>query len=227
MSAKNVVICGANRGIGLALTEQLSPDNRVYALCRTPGPDLEALDAVALTGVDVTSTESMSRLPRQLKDAGCHQIDILIHNAGVLSSQSLDRLDADAYEQMRWQFEVNTLGPLRTVDALRPLLGAGARVAIITSRMGSMEDNTSGGQYGYRISKAGVNMVGRSLSVDLQPRDIAVALIHPGYVRTDMTGGRGHISTTESAAGICNVIKKMTPDNSGAFWHCNGSQLPW
>ena len=225
--AANVVICGANRGIGLALTEQLSHENNVYALCRTPSADLKNLDVTTLADVDVTRGESTSHLVQQLKSAGCHHIDVLIHNAGVLSSQSLDGLDEEAYEQMRWQFEGNTLGPLRTIDALRPALSEGARVAIITSRMGSMEDNTSGGQYGYRISKAGVNMVGRSLSVDLQPRGIAVALIHPGYVRTDMTGGRGHITTAESAAGIRSVIDKMSVDNSGAFWHCNGTQLPW
>jgi len=225
--SNNIVICGANRGIGLALATQLSATSRVFALCRTASADLERIACTVIDRVDVTCARSVRELAQRLNQHGCQQIDVLIHNAGVLSRQSLDQLDDEAYEQMRWQFEVNTLGPLRTIAALRPMFADGARIAIITSRMGSMEDNTSGGQYGYRISKAGVNMVGRSLAIDLASENVAVGLIHPGYVRTDMTGGHGLIDTAESAAGICQVIQKITPDNSGAFWHSNGSQLPW
>lgn len=225
--SRNIVICGANRGIGLALTTRLSKEENVFALCRTPGTELEQLNCAVLNDVDVTRAQDVLQLGQRLDDAGCERIDVFIHNAGVLSRQSLDTLDAEAFEQMRWQFEVNTLAPLRTIAALRSRLADGARVAIITSRMGSMQDNTSGGQYGYRISKAGVNMVGRSLAVDLADQGIAVALIHPGYVRTDMTGGHGLIDADEAAAGIAQVIEKMSLQNSGGFWHSDGSQLPW
>ncbi|MFK7888944.1 MAG: SDR family oxidoreductase [Gammaproteobacteria bacterium] len=224
---KNVVICGANRGIGLALATHLCTDANVFALCRTASAELKQIDVTAIDDVDVTNADVLAKLPARLKAAGCDTIDVLIHNAGVLSRQSLDNLNEDALEDMRWQFEVNTLGPLRTVNALRSMFGQAARLAIITSRMGSMADNTSGGQYGYRISKAGVNMVGRSLAVDLAEQGVAVALIHPGYVRTDMTGGNGLIDTDESAAGICKVIDNMSVKNSGSFWHCDGSELPW
>ena len=132
-----------------------------------------------------------------------------------------------ALESMRRQFDVNALGPLRVSSALRALMVDGSKIAIITSRMGSLADNTSGGQYGYRMSKAAVNMAGRSLAHDLAPDGIAVALIHPGYVRTDMTGGSGLIDPPEAAAGIAKVVARLDQDNTGGFWHSNGSELPW
>ena len=93
--------------------------------------------------------------------------------------------------------------------------------------MGSIADNTSGGSYGYRMSKAAVNAAGKSLSLDLQPAGVAVALIHPGYVRTEMTGGNGLIDAPEAAAGIASVIERLSLRNTGQFWHSNGETLPW
>jgi len=149
---------------------------------------------------------------------------VLINNAGVLSDESLDDLDLD---RIRRQFEVNSLGPLRVTAALRRNLRSGAKVAIITSRMGSIDDNTSGGRYGYRMSKAAVNMAGRSLAHDLRPDGIAVAILHPGFVRTGMTGHTGLIDPPESAAGIIARIDELTAETSGSFWHANGELLPW
>ena len=110
---------------------------------------------------------------------------------------------------------------------LLPHLHTGAKVVIVTSRMGSVADNTSGGMYGYRMSKAAVNMAGMSLSRDLKGKGIAVALLHPGYVRTDMTGGNGFISAEESARGLITQIERLDIQTTGSFWHCNGEELPW
>ncbi len=128
---------------------------------------------------------------------------------------------------MRRQFEVNSLGPLRVTAALRGNLGQGSKVAIVTSRMGSIEDNTSGGRYGYRMSKAAVNMAGRSLANDLKDRGVAVAILHPGFVRTEMTGHQGLIDPPESAAGLIARIDELTLETTGGFWHANGEIIPW
>jgi NAD(P)-dependent dehydrogenase (short-subunit alcohol dehydrogenase family) len=124
-------------------------------------------------------------------------------------------------------FEVNSLGPLLTTLALVNNMGKGSKVGIITSRMGSIDDNGSGGSYGYRMSKAAVNATGKSLAIDLKPRGIAVAILHPGWVKTDMTGHRGLIDTTESVSGLIERMKELNLENTGSFWHTNGEQLPW
>ena len=150
-------------------------------------------------------------------------IDVLINNAGILSSEPLSDLDLSRVQR---QFEVNTLGPLLVSQALLPNLSAGSKLIIITSRMGSVEDNTSGGYYGYRMSKAAVNMAGMSLARDLEERRIAVALLHPGMVATDMTGGNG-VPPELSAAGLIKRMNALTLTDSGSFWHAEGERLPW
>jgi len=124
------------------------------------------------------------------------------------------------------QFRVNTLGPLRVTEALLDNLAEGSKVAIVTSRVGSIEDNSSGGNYGYRASKAAVNMVGTNLKHDLMQRQIAVALLHPGLVATDMTSGTG-IDPADSARGLIQCIDDLDLANSGGFWHAEGYELPW
>jgi NAD(P)-dependent dehydrogenase (short-subunit alcohol dehydrogenase family) len=216
------VITGASRGIGLELVRQLQArGDEVVGVCRRPSAALLELGVRVVEGVDVCSDEDVERLARELQGS---RIDVLINNAGILTRESLDDLD---FERMRRQFEVNALGPLRVTAALLPMLGSGSKVAIITSRMGSIEDNTSGGRYGYRMSKAAVNMAGRSLAHDLQPRGIDVVILHPGFVRTDMTGGEGLIDAAESAAGLIARIDELGPSSSGTFWHQNGERLPW
>jgi len=195
--------------------------DRVVALCRSPSDELTALGVEIIDGVNVADDDSASVLATSL--AG-RTVDVLINNAGVLTDESLDDLDFDA---MRRQFEVNSLGPLRITAALRSNLGSGAKVAIVTSRMGSIADNTSGGRYGYRMSKAAVNMVGRSLAHDLRNAGVAVAILHPGFVRTEMTGHQGLVDAPESAAGLIARIDELTLDTSGSFWHANGDRLPW
>jgi NAD(P)-dependent dehydrogenase (short-subunit alcohol dehydrogenase family) len=219
---KTALVTGANRGIGLEICRLLAArGDRVLAACRSVSNSLTALDVEVEEGVDVTLEDSVAHLVRRL---GGQPIDLLINNAGVLYRESLEQLDFDS---VRWQFEVNAMGPLRVTHALLPQMGPGAKVGIVSSRMGSIDDNTSGSRYGYRMSKAAVNMAGVSLAHDLRDRGIAVALLHPGYVKTEMTDGRGSVSPEDAAAGLLARLDALTMDNTGTFWHANGEVLPW
>ena len=222
MIAKTVVITGANRGIGLAIARiYRERGDRVVALCRRASDKLRNSGTEIVDGVDVTSTEAL-----QQAAASVEKVDVLIANAGVLSNQSLSNV-AEARDRIERQFAVNALGPLLTVHAFADKFVRGAKVALITSRMGSIADNSSGGSYGYRMSKAALNAAGASLAVDLAPRDIAVGLLHPGSVRTDMTGRRGNVEASEAAAMLVQRIDELTLENSGRFRHANGEVLPW
>jgi len=216
------VITGANRGIGLELARQTqSRGDEVIAVCRQASTALEALGVRVETGIDISEPADVDDLARRLSDTS---IDILINNAGILSRQSLDNLDFDA---IRRQFEVNSLGPLRVTAALRSQLKDGSKVAIVSSRMGSLADNTSGSHYGYRMSKAAVNMAGVSLARDLRDRDISVILLHPGYVNTEMTNHSGDTEPADAAAGLLRRIDELNLQSSGSFRHANGETLPW
>jgi NAD(P)-dependent dehydrogenase (short-subunit alcohol dehydrogenase family) len=216
------VITGANRGIGFELARQTAArGDTVIAVCREPGPALEALNIQIESGIDVSAQEDVDELARRLADM---PIDLLINNAGILSRQSLDDLD---FDEMRRQFEVNSLGPLRVTATLRSQLKDGAKVAIVSSRMGSIADNTSGGHYGYRMSKAAVNMAGVSLARDLRDRDISVILLHPGFVSTEMTNLTGDVEPADAAAGLLKRIDELTLRTSGTWRHANGEELPW
>jgi NAD(P)-dependent dehydrogenase (short-subunit alcohol dehydrogenase family) len=193
-------------------------------VCRQSSAELQASAARIEAGVEVTDDVALAGLAERL--AGI-EIDRLLVCAGVLSSESLDALDSDAAQRIRRQFEVNALAPLRLVHALLPRLGRGSKVGILTSRMGSIADNGSGGYYGYRMSKAALNAAGRSLALDLAPRGISVFLLHPGFVRTDMTGGNGDISAEQSAANLMARVDALNEADSGSFWHANGQALPW
>jgi NAD(P)-dependent dehydrogenase (short-subunit alcohol dehydrogenase family) len=151
-------------------------------------------------------------------------VSLLINNAGILTHEGLDALDLEA---IRKQFEVNALGPLRITAALAPRLVSGAKVALITSRMGSVADNSSGSYYGYRMSKAALNMAGVSMAHDLKRRGVAVAILHPGFVRTEMTNNNGSVEPAEAAKGLLERIDALTLETSGGFWHMNGERLPW
>lgn len=219
------LITGANRGIGLALTQQFTArGDDVIAVCRHSSTALEATGARVEVGVDVTDDNALAALAQRLGDT---RIDTLVLNAGVLARESLGQIDRDGFDSMRHQLEVNALGPLRVVQALLGQLADGAKVGIVTSRMGSVEDNTSGGYYGYRASKAAVNAIGKSLAMDLKPRGIAVFLLHPGYVATDMVGGTGDVTPAHAAAQLLERLSTLTLAQTGTFWHANGSPLPW
>lgn len=216
------LVTGANRGIGLELCKQLKDKGfEVIAACRKSSPALDALGVRVETGVDVSSDEAVRKLAERLQGVS---IDWLVQNAGVLSGESLDSLDFDA---IRRQFEINALGPLRVTKALLPNLKKGAKLALVTSRMGSIADNGSGGMYGYRMSKAALNMAGSSLAIDLKDRGVAVVLLHPGFVRTEMTGGNGTIDPDGSAKQLIERIEALTLETSGRFFHAKGDELPW
>lgn len=216
------VVTGANRGIGLELARQLKERGEdVFAACRAPSPELDALGVHVVAGVDVTSDGAGDAIARAL---GTRTIDVLLHNAGILVPESLDSLDVEA---MRRQYEVNAIGPLRLTKALLPRLSRGAKIALVSSRAGSIGDNGSGGLYGYRMSKAALNMAGVSLARDLAPRGVAVAILHPGFIRTGMTGGAGNDDPPVAAKGLLARIDALTPATSGHFVHANGDELPW
>ena len=216
-----VLVTGANRGIGLELCRQLAArGDHVIAACRSVSESLQTLGVRVIDGVDVSSDGSVASLKNEL---GNTRLDWLVNNAGVLSAQGLNSLDFDA---MEFQYQINALGPLRVTEALLPNLSKGSKIGIVTSRMGSIEDNTSGGHYGYRMSKAAVNMAGMSLARDLAQAGIAVGLLHPGMVATEMTGGRG-IPTEQSARGLIQRMDALSLANTGSFWHAEGMQLPW
>lgn len=218
----NVLITGANRGIGLEFCRQYKArGDAVIAVCRHGSSELAKTGARVIEAIDVASENDRARLVDAL---GGEKIDLLIHNAGILETVELDQMHADA---VRRQFEVNALAPLLLTHVLLGHLAAGAKIGILTSRMGSIGDNDSGGYYGYRMSKAAANMAGRSLALDLKGRGIGVALLHPGFVRTGMTGGAGSIDPDEAARGLIKVMDGLNLTNTGQFWHMNGQQLPW
>ena len=220
-----ILITGANRGIGLALAQQYAArGDTVIGVCRHGSPALEQTGARVEAGVDVTDDAAVETLARRLADT---RIDVLVLNAGILGNESLGAIDAAGFDSMRRQFEVNALGPLRVAQALRDRLADNAKVGILTSRMGSVADNGSGGYYGYRASKAAVNAIGKSLALDLAPRGIAVVLLHPGYVATDMVGGHGDVSPAQAAIQLVARLDALTPERSGSFQHANGTELPW
>jgi len=217
----NVLVTGCNRGIGLQLTMKFHErGDDVIGVCRNASDALTALGVRIIEGVDVSEPDDVARLARELDGKN---LDILVNNAGILLTDTLATID---YERMLEQFRVNALGPLRVTLALLENLAEGSKVAIVSSRVGSIEDNGSGNNYGYRVSKTAVNMIGTNLMHDLQPRGIAIALLHPGLVATDMTGGSG-IAAAASAAGLIQRIDELRLETSGGFWHAEGYRLPW
>lgn len=218
----NVVITGANRGIGLELVKlYLARGETVYGICRTSSEELDASGAKVIAGVELAE---LDKLPASLSPLNDVAIDVLINNAGILRDEQLDSINADAIEL---QYRINAVAPLVVTDLLKDKLNLGAKVGLITSRMGSMTDNSSGGRYGYRMSKAALNAAGVSLAQDLKPQNVAVAILHPGYVQTGMVGFRGDVSAALSASRLQARLDELSLDNSGTFWHANGEELPW
>ena len=216
----HIVITGANRGIGLALTQRFkSAGHDVTAVCRKTSTELLNTSVEIKECVDVRDFEALEAVAKSIGE-----IDILINNAGILYSDTLAEIN---FEKIQSQFEINTLGALKVMLTLGNKVKSGGKIGIVTSRMGSIGDKTSGGQYGYRISKAAANALGKSLAEDFRPRNTPVFLLHPGYVRTDMTEGRGLIETTDSAEGLYKILMNKDMANTGTFWHTNGDEIPW
>jgi NAD(P)-dependent dehydrogenase (short-subunit alcohol dehydrogenase family) len=223
-----VLVTGANRGLGLEFVRQYATDGwRVHACCRAPqkaGELKEVAGDVTVHPLDVADTASVAALARALHG---ESIDVLVNNAGVYGRrQSLGRIDYDEWLDV---LRTDTLAPVALTEALLPNLerGEGKRVALITSQMGSIADNTSGGVYAYRSAKAALNAAGRSLAVDLKPGGIIVLLLHPGWVRTDMGGSGGKIDAAESVAALRDGIADAKPAHSGRFFRYDGREIPW
>lgn len=217
-----VVITGANRGIGLALVKLYrARGDDVYGLCRNCSDELNESGAKVIDKVDLGNPEAMRDSLARLKDV---KIDLLINNAGVLAKETLEEWDPITIEH---QFRVNALGPLLVTQCLLEQLKSPSKVVLITSRMGSMGDNGSGGYYGYRMSKAALNAAGVSMAQDLKDRGIAVGILHPGYVQTEMVSFGGDVSADEAASRLSQRIDELDLSNSGKFVHANGETLPW
>jgi NAD(P)-dependent dehydrogenase (short-subunit alcohol dehydrogenase family) len=217
-----VVITGANRGIGLEFVKQyLAKGHKVIALCRNTSDELSQTSAKVIDKVDVSNPECLGKTLPSLSDL---KIDLLINNAGVLANETLDDMSTATLE---YQFRVNAMGPVMVTHMLKKQLFKGAKVIMITSRMGSVTDNTSGGYYGYRMSKAALNIAGMSLAHDLREQEVAVALLHPGYVQTEMVNNTGDISAAVAVERLMLRIDGLNMSNTGTFWHSNGEILPW
>jgi NAD(P)-dependent dehydrogenase (short-subunit alcohol dehydrogenase family) len=217
-----VLITGANRGIGLSFVKLCKArGDTVIAACRHETAELARLGAEVVTGIDVASDASVDLLAQKVQGRA---LDLLINNAGLLASDAFPSPD---FASIQRQMDVNAYGPLRVTAKLMKSLKRGSKVALITSRMGSIADNTSGGMYGYRMSKAALNAAGKSLAHDLAPLGIAVAILHPGYVKTEMTGNHGSVEPDAAARDLLARIDELSLDNTGTFWHANGSVLPW
>jgi NAD(P)-dependent dehydrogenase (short-subunit alcohol dehydrogenase family) len=225
-AARTVLITGANRGIGLELSRQYSAAGwSVIGTARKPesAQELAAL-GVEVMQLDVTDPASVERLSQEL---GARPVDLLINNAGILPMMpSLAEIDMDDYQRV---MDVNTMGPVRVTRAVLPSLRAGQSKMLvnITSTLGSIANNTSGGFYGYRESKAALNMFTKSLAADLGPEGFSCIVMHPGWVRTDMGGPSAPTTTQQSVSGIRRVIDGLSAADNGTFWSFEGKQLPW
>ncbi|MBS2011265.1 MAG: SDR family oxidoreductase [Deltaproteobacteria bacterium] len=218
------VVTGANRGIGLELCRQIAArGDDVLAVCRTTSKELDGLGGKVkvVAGVDVTSDDAGAKIAAALGEGS---IDVLLNNAGILVPGGLDSLD---FAVVTKQFEVNAVGPLKLTKALLPKLRKGSKVVLVSSRAGSIGDNGSGGLYGYRMSKAALNMAGMSLARDLAPKGVPVVVLHPGFIRTEMTGGNGNDDPPVAAKGMLARIDETTLERTGKFFHANGEELPW
>ncbi|WP_029012886.1 SDR family oxidoreductase [Niveispirillum irakense] len=223
-----VIITGANRGIGLELARQYSADGwTIIATAREPATaaDLTALPGVEVKALAVDDSAAITAFAASL--AG-RRIDLLINNAGImgpdLPAQSRDGIDAAGWVQT---MQVNALAPILLALAVKPFLAPGAKIATISSQLGSIAENESGGMYAYRASKAAVNMGNRSLAADLRDAGITCLVLHPGWVQTDMGGAKAPVTVPDSAAGLRRVIAGATLADSGSFIAYDGRRLPW
>lgn len=229
-----ILITGANRGIGLEFVRQYVAEGwRVLACCRHPEKSsaLKQLAAhypglITVHALDVAEHAQIEDLARMLADVA---IDILVNNAGIYPDSDAGGFGHTDYEEWMQALRINTMAPLKMAEAFAPHLRRGQRktIATLTSKMGSIADNGSGGNYLYRSSKAAANMVVKSLSIDLKPLGISAVAFHPGWVQTDMGGSNAMIAAQQSVAGMRQVIEGISPAHSGKFFAYDGQEIPW
>ena len=230
MNSHQVLITGANRGLGLEFTQQYAADGwNVIACCRHPQSalDLQALVAthsnVKIYTLDVADFAQIDALAMQLRD---ESIDVLINNAGVYPASSFGDTN---YDDWAAAFKVNSMAPLKMAEAFVQHITRSQlkKIATLSSKMGSLDDNTSGESYSYRSSKTAVNMVMKSLSIDLKPYGISVVTLHPGWVQTDMGGSNALINAQTSVSGLRKVIESLCLNTTGQFIAYDGKAIPW
>ncbi|TGK17494.1 SDR family oxidoreductase [Leptospira fluminis] len=218
---KYVLITGANRGIGFELARIYSENGyEVLAACRKASEPLRRLKVRIFEGLDLGDWRSFDSLANEISGSS---LDLLINNAGILIPDNLESID---FQELETQFLINSLAPIRLTHTLLSKIKDGGKIAFITSRMGSIGDNSSGGYYGYRMSKAALNAGAVSLARDLKARNIPIAILHPGMVATGMTGNQG-IPPREAAEGLFRQIENCTLFTSGKFLHQTGEEIPW
>jgi len=236
MASQRSFVTGANRGLGLEFVRQLlARGDRVVATCRHPGK-ASALNALAgehpgrlhVLPLDVADPRAIAEVARELllldDDAG-DQIDLLVNGAGVLHSG--ERFGSVGAVNLDDSFRVNAMGPFLLTQALAPRLADGARVANITSQLGSIANTTRFGTPSYNISKAAQNMATALLAAALRERGISVVALHPGWVQTDMGGAGATVTPQQSVSGLLRVIGTLKPSDSGSFLDWRGQSLPW
>lgn len=224
--AAEVLVTGANRGIGLEFVRQFAGrGDRVVATCRNPEAATELAGlGVDIVQLDVNSAADVAALPGLFQ---ARSLDLLVNNAGIgVRSLPLGELD---YDQMALFYATNAIAPLRIVETMLPAMrrGDGRTIVNMTSRMGSIRDNTSGGAYAYRASKAALNAINKSLAIDLGPDGFVSVVLHPGWVQTDMGGESAPVTTEQSVAGLIKVIDGLDRDDNGGFFDFTGEPLPW
>lgn len=224
--SRTVLITGANRGIGLELARQLSEHGwQVIGTARKPAAatELNALDVKVLQ-LDVTDQGSVESLAESLQG---QPIDMLVNNAGIFNVMwKLEDVDFDDFNRM---IAVNTVGPIRVTQALIGNLraGTGKTIVNVTSNLGSLAENTDAQFYGYRESKAALNMYTRSLAAELGPEGFTAISLHPGWVQTDMGGSQAPLTVVESVIGIRGVLENLTPSANGTYMTWEGKEMPW
>ncbi|MCH9630840.1 MAG: hypothetical protein S4CHLAM37_08460 [Chlamydiia bacterium] len=216
---KTIVITGTNKGIGLELVKKLSANNKVFAVCRKASSELESISCEMIEGIDVTEESSIARLQKELKDVS---IDLLINNAGI----AIWKEEPQLKENILKQIEVNAIAPLMLTRALERNLKKGSVVVMMSSRMASISDNTSGRSYGYRASKTALNSLTKTLTFELMPKGITACLIHPGSVDTEMNPG-GSVKVCECVEKLIKRIEGIDEKDSGKFLRFDEGEIAW
>ena len=218
----NIAIIGSNRGIGLELVKQYQKEGlNVFAFCRKSSEKLqEASPFKIIENFDVTNEENLKdKLTKEAQTT----FDIVIHVSGILIEDKED----DFQKGLVDQFVVNAIGPIHSYNAFSSFLGEQSKFAVLTSQLGSITNNVSGGRFGYRMSKAAANMACKNLAIEARKNNTTLFMLHPGYVETDMTDHNAEITPETSAKGLKKIIEDIVPSQAGSFWHVNGEELPW
>ena len=224
---KNILITGANRGIGLKFAEVLSANNNIYATARdiTNADDLKKFDNTELLELDLLNKDSIKSFCSELKDI---PLDMIINNAGIFQDEQMEETILDP-ELWLDEIMINAIGPVVLSQKLKENIMSGndKKIIFISSQMGSIDDNYSGGYYFYRTSKSALNSAAKSLSIDWKADDISVLMLHPGWVRTDMGGSNAKLDIDTSVSKMLDVINSLDMGKTGTFLNYEGKKLEW